>query len=357
MAISLKDLLTKEEKSSPQRQTDTQWVQANEKHRALQELLELELTKQRREEEAAQGVMDLVSGYGTPGQRAEQLFAPRPQLASALQQFGEQGATPSFTDFGSPGQAFAKMPGGENIDLGMKGMQPTTPESLTGLSREIYRKGAGLTGQDPMELFKRQQAHDVELYNRSVKDQAARDARLEKQQAQQTAENEKKAALIQAEQDRKERAQFMYTNKQLYLATANKQDDFYKQQLAILQGDFGKALTKTDQTRIASAIQDTKATWESERRLRPALGQIMREAMKEYELIRTGKGEEPIQEDVGISAAKRAIVSLSPEDQSAVVHAYNLTPEQITAEAKKRGMTPEEILSLFLQEKRKGKSK
>lgn len=341
-----------------------QWIAANENQRALRDLLELELKKQQREEEAAKGVMDLVSGYGTPAQRAEQLYAPRPQLAQALSQFGgslegligpSQPATiPSFTDFGSPGQAFAKMPGGENINLGMKGLPRTSPEELTGINREIYRKSAGVTGQDPTEIFKRQKAHDVEMYERSLADQATRDARLEKQQAQQTAENEKKAALAQAAQDRKERAQFMDTNKQMYIVKTNQEDTYFRQTLVGLQADLSKGLTKTDRERISSAIQDTKATWEAQKRLRPSLQQVMREAISAYEAIRTGKVEEPVQEDVGISAARRAIVSLSPEDQSTIVHAYELTPEHIAAEATKRGWTPEQVLKTFLLKMREG---
>lgn len=334
-----------------------QWIAANEKHRALRDLLELELKKQQREEEAVSGVMGQVSGYGTPGQRAEQLYRPLPQLSSALSQFAEQGATPSFSDFGSVGKVYADIPGAGPLETGMRSNVPTTPESLTGIQRELYRKGAGLTGPDVSETAKRQEAHDMRLYERSLKDQTARDARLEKQQAQQTAENEKRAALVREQEDRKERAQFLYTNKQLYLATSNKQDDFYKQQLAILQADLGKALTKTDRARIADSIRETRSTWEAERRLRPSLGQIMREAVREYESIRSGKIAEGLEDDPVIASSKQAIDRLPPEDRSAIMFAYELTPDQIAAEAAKRGLTPDEILSLFLQEKRKGKSK
>ena len=332
-----------------------QWIMSNENNRALMEGLQFELNQKRREEEAATSVMDLVSGYGTPGQRAEQLYAPRPQLAQALQQFGgnELGApeagsnVPSFSDFGSPGQAFAKTSSGGNIDLGMKGLSRTDPSTLSDLDMDILRKSYGLGPKDRSLEIATMQQQSKELHEKNLL-QKAIDADIAKVKAAEIAEERKKNATEVAEH-----RDTLRIASGLYRSAISDREKAYRLQLGTLLDNEGKAIGPTATANAKAATVQFKKEYAESKSQIETHAQAVRRADKEYKAFKEGSVPEDEIKKVDLVSLRKKVAAMGPTYSDAVA-AYNMDLAELDQEAKARNIPLEQLLKAIVLKLRKG---
>jgi hypothetical protein len=120
---------------------------AIEQARLQNDLVREQVASAQQERMLKEQFMDMMKGYGTPGQRAEQMGGPRPALADAIQ----RGAT-QFSNI-SPGGDYSTpsmMEGQPSTQyLGMQDIQPQMPAGIT--QQDLLRKFTGIEHKPTLE--------------------------------------------------------------------------------------------------------------------------------------------------------------------------------------------------------------
>jgi hypothetical protein len=313
-------------------------------------------------------LVDMMQGYGTPGERMGQMGGNQPALAQAMEQFKAQGQTPSFTDYGGSGEVWAKgnraepsmeQFGAPNQNLPMNvGMQTIQPR-MNELAQLMAQRSLGIEGHTPSQTIAIDKAK-VEEQTKMYKDL---EADKFKRQKEEDVAREERLLLGQGEAQRKEK-ELLVPQTQLKYHDANlsrieKREEslatIYSKEIGALMVSPFASLPETTQGQLihkraeALTIKYNKEVDELQKQKKAVHGDMQDVLVQMGILPRVQKQETKGSPDLDLARTRQAIEGRVGPTAMAEMARKGVTPEAIMAESRRSGRTVDDILDEIMK--------